>query len=330
MVTNCIIFLLTTLIYLLILSPNQCSAQLKRDYYRDSCPNVESIVRNSVKKKLQETFVTGPATLRLFFHDCFIQGCDASVILASRTGDAEKDAEDDLSLAGDGFDTVIRAKEAVESVPECKNKVSCADILALATRDVILLSGGPKYGVELGRKDGRISTKASVGGHLPQAHFNYKQLRNMFASHGLSEVDLIALSGAHTLGFTHCSQFSKRIYNYNSQSSIDPTLNQGYAKQLQKACPRDVDPRVAVPLDPASPLKFDNSFYKSLQQGKGLLASDQALYSTRKSKRVVNAFASNSTLFERIFVSSMTRLGRLGVKTGNQGEIRKDCRVINS
>uniref|UniRef100_A0A803LB26 peroxidase n=1 Tax=Chenopodium quinoa TaxID=63459 RepID=A0A803LB26_CHEQI len=213
-------------------------------------------------------------------------GCDASVILASRTGDAEKDAEDDLSLAGDGFDTVIRAKEAVESVPECKNKVSCADILALATRDVILLSGGPKYGVELGRKDGRISTKASVGGHLPQAHFNYKQLRNMFASHGLSEVDLIALSG--------------------------------YAKQLQKACPRDVDPRVAVPLDPASPLKFDNSFYKSLQQGKGLLASDQALYSTRKSKRVVNAFASNSTLFERIFVSSMTRLGRLGVKTGNQ------------
>ncbi|KNA25643.1 hypothetical protein SOVF_004640 [Spinacia oleracea] len=199
METTCILFLLITVLSLLIISPNHCSAQLKRDYYRNSCPNVESIVRNAVKKKIQETFVTGPATLRLFFHDCFIQGCDASVILASRNGDAEKDAEDDLSLAGDGFDTVIKAKEAVEKVAECKNKVSCADILALATRDVIVLSGGPNYGVELGRKDGRISTKASVGGHLPLARFNYKQLVNMFASHGLSQVDLIALSGSLSL-----------------------------------------------------------------------------------------------------------------------------------
>lgn len=132
------------------------------------------------------------------------------------------------------------------------------------------------------------------------------------------------------MGFSHCSQFSKRIYNYNSQSSIDPTLDQGYAKELQKACPRDVDPREAVPLDPTSPRRFDNSFYKNLQQGKGLLASDQALYTTRKSKRVVNAFASNSTLFERVFVSAITRLGRVGVKTGNQGEIRHDCRVVNN
>lgn len=330
MEAKCIFFLLTTLIILLIHSPNHCSAQLRRDYYRDSCPNVESLVRTAVKKKLQETSITAPATLRLFFHDCFIQGCDASVILASPSGNAEKDAPDDLSLAGDGFDTVIRAKAAVESVPGCRNKVSCADILALATRDVIVLSGGPNYGVELGRKDGRSSTKASVEGHLPLAGFNYKQLINMFASHGLSQVDLIALSGAHTLGFSHCGQFSKRIYNYNSQSSIDPTLHQGYAKQLQKECPRDVDPRVAIPLDPVSPQRFDNSFYKNIQQGKGLLASDQALYTTRKSKRVVNAFASNTTLFERVFVSAITKLGRIGIKTGNQGEIRHDCRVVNS
>jgi len=42
-------------------------------------------------------------------------------------------------LAGDGFDTVIQAKAAVDAVPLCQNKVSCADILAMATRDVIAL-----------------------------------------------------------------------------------------------------------------------------------------------------------------------------------------------
>lgn len=64
-----------------------------------------------------------------------MQGCDASVMISSPNGDAEKDAEDNLSLAGDGFDTVIKAKQAVESV--CPGVVSCADVLAIAARDVV-------------------------------------------------------------------------------------------------------------------------------------------------------------------------------------------------
>lgn len=72
--------------------------------------------------------------------DQLAQGCDASVILVS-TGNntAEKEHPTNLSLAGDGFDTVIQAKAAVDAVPACANQVSCADILALATRDVIEL-----------------------------------------------------------------------------------------------------------------------------------------------------------------------------------------------
>lgn len=60
-------------------------------------------------------------------------------MLLSRNNTAEKDDSDNVSLAGDGFDTVIKAKAAVDSVPGCRNKVSCADILAMATRDVIAL-----------------------------------------------------------------------------------------------------------------------------------------------------------------------------------------------
>ena len=70
------------------------------------------------------------------------QGCDASIMIQSRgTNKAEKDHPDNLSLAGDGFDTVIKAKAAVDAVPGCTNNVSCADILALAARDVVNLVG---------------------------------------------------------------------------------------------------------------------------------------------------------------------------------------------
>ncbi|XP_061344732.1 peroxidase 45-like [Gastrolobium bilobum] len=306
-----------------------CQAQLRVDYYRNTCPNVESIVRTAVEMKFQQTFVTAPATLRLFFHDCFVRGCDASVMLASRSSTAEKDNPINLSLAGDGFDTVIKAKAAVDNVPGCQNKVSCADILAMAARDVIALTGGPSYEVELGRLDGRISTKASVRHHLPHPEFKLAQLNQMFASHGLTLEDLIALSGAHTIGFSHCSQFSKRIYNFRSRNRIDPTLNPAYAKQLQQVCPKNVDPRFAIGMDLTTPRTFDNQYYKNLQEGKGLLSSDQSLFTHKRSRDLVNLFATNSTAFEKSFIIAMTKLGRIGIKTGKKGEIRRDCTMVN-
>ncbi|XP_059460060.1 peroxidase 16-like [Corylus avellana] len=322
--TKCLLFLSS-----LILLHFTSTYALHHNYYRHSCPNVESIVRSAVNKKFHHTFVTAPATLRLFFHDCFVQGCDASVMLASGNRGSEKDSSDNLSLAGDGFDTVIKAKAAVDSVPSCRNKVSCADILALATRDVVVLAGGPYYDVELGRLDGRFSSKAGVFHHLPSPDFNLDQLSSLFAKHGLSLTDLVALSGAHSLGFAHCGRFSNRIYNFKSKNKIDPTLNPVYAKELQQMCPKRVDPRIAINMDPVTPRAFDNVYYKNLQQGKGLFTSDQCLFTDKRSRNIVNFFASSNSGFRRAFVAAITKLGRVGVKTGGQGEIRRDCTMVN-
>ncbi|KAJ6731554.1 hypothetical protein OIU79_002802 [Salix purpurea] len=267
--------------------------------------------------------------LRLFFHDCFVRGCDASVLLSSPNNNAEKDHPDDISLAGDGFDTVAKAKAAVDSNPRCRNKVSCADILALATRDVVALAGGPSYSVELGRRDGRISTKASVQRKLPHPTFNLDQLNSMFASHGLSQTDMIALSGAHTLGFSHCSHVSNRIYRFRSPNRIDPTLNLQYAMQLRQMCPLNVDPRIAINMDPTTPRQFDNAYYQNLKNGKGLFNSDQVLFTDSRSRGTVNLFASNNGAFRQAFVNAITKLGRVGALTGNQGEIRRDCSRVN-
>uniref|UniRef100_A0A1J3ILS8 Peroxidase n=1 Tax=Noccaea caerulescens TaxID=107243 RepID=A0A1J3ILS8_NOCCA len=310
--------------------PDTTTAQLKPNFYGNSCPNVESIVRKVVQQKVKETFVTIPATLRLFFHDCFVNGCDASVLIQSTPNNkAEKDHPDNVSLAGDGFDVVIKAKKALDAIPSCKNKISCADILTLATRDVVVAAGGPSYTVELGRFDGLVSTAESVNGNLPGPNDKVDKLNALFAKNKLTQEDMIALSAAHTVGFAHCSKVFNRIYNFNRTHSVDPTLNKAYAKELQAACPKKVDPRIAINMDPVSPRKFDNIYFKNLQQGKGLFTSDQVLFTDRRSKPTVDAWAKNNVVFNKAFVTAMTKLGRVGVKTRRNGNIRRDCGAFN-
>ncbi|KAL9241787.1 hypothetical protein vseg_015853 [Gypsophila vaccaria] len=319
----------SVLCMLLLLFCAETTAQegkLTTDFYSYSCPDVESIVSEAVSKKFEETYVTAQATLRLFFHDCFVEGCDASIMIASPNGDAERDAAENLSLAGDGFDTVIKAKEAVEAL--CPGVVSCADILALATRDVVSLTGGPSYNVELGRLDGLISKASNVHGYLPAPEFNYQKLKDMFAKNKLSDTDLIALSGAHTIGVSHCNRFSNRLYNFSPYTPIDPTLDPTYAQQLMQECPPDVDPNIVVGMDPDTPGTFDNFYYQNLVEGKGLFTSDAVLYSDPNARRKVEAFASNMSVFSSAFVKSMTKLGRVGVKTSD-GEVRIDCTAYN-
>lgn len=306
--------------------PSPASAALSTNFYANSCPDVEKIVKNAVNKKVQQTFVTIPATLRLFFHDCAVTGCDASVLVASTgSNKAEKDHPDNLSLAGDGFDTVIQAKKALDANAKCRNKVSCADILALATRDVIVAAGGPNYKVELGRFDGKTSTASSVEGKLPKPSFKLDQLNNVFQKLGLNQNDMIALSGAHTVGFSHCNHVAGRI----KKGSVDPTLNPTYAQQLQGMCPVNVDPRIAINMDPNTPRAFDNMYFKNLQQRKGLFTSDQDLWENPKSKGIVNNWAQNAGNFNAAFVTAMTKLGRFGVKTSTTGNIRRDCGAFN-
>ncbi|XVF61308.1 hypothetical protein PTKIN_Ptkin08bG0120000 [Pterospermum kingtungense] len=312
------------------LLPHTVSAQLRQDYYDKTCPDVEKIVRAAVTEKFNQTFVTAPATIRLFFHDCFVQGCDASIIIDSSGGNkTEKDHPDNQSLAGDGFDTVIKAKAAVDKVPSCKNKVSCADILAMATRDVIALSGGPSYAVELGRLDGLSSTAESVYGKLPHPSFHLTQLNSLFEANKLNQTDMIALSGAHTVGFSHCSKFANRIYNFSRKSGVDPTLNETYATKLQQVCPRNADDLVAITMDPNTPMEFDNVYYQNLQKGQGLFTSDQVLFTDTRSRPTVDAWATNSQAFEKAFIEAITKLGRVGVKTGKNGNIRSNCAAFN-
>lgn len=136
-------------------------------------------------------------------------------------------------------------------------------------------------------------------------------------------------TGAHTVGFSHCNKFTNRIYGFSSTNSIDPTLNKPYATQLQSMCPKGVDPRIAVNMDTTTPLRFDNWYYANLKQGKGLFSSDQVLYTDPRSRPTVENWAKNNVDFYNAFSSAMIKLGRVGVKNANNGNIRIRCDVFN-
>lgn len=53
----------------------ESDAQLSENFYASTCPKVELIVQQAVATKFQQTFTTAPATLRMFFHDCFVGVC---------------------------------------------------------------------------------------------------------------------------------------------------------------------------------------------------------------------------------------------------------------
>uniref|UniRef100_A0A7N0UPC1 Peroxidase n=1 Tax=Kalanchoe fedtschenkoi TaxID=63787 RepID=A0A7N0UPC1_KALFE len=298
--------------------------QLVENFYAKSCPNVESIVQKAVYNKFIQTFATIPGTLRLFQHDCFVDGCDASLMIQSPNEDAERDHEDNQSISGDAFDTILKAKEAVEA--NCPGVVSCADIMALAARDIIVLAKGPNFKVELGRRDGLVSQKSHADGKLPHPDFKLAELNAMFGSNGLTQTDMIALSGAHTIGFSHCKFFANRIHS----SRVDPTLDPEYATKLQNVCPANFDPFLVVNMDPVTPRRFDNSYFKELVKKRGLFTSDSVLFEDERSRDTVVKFAEDGREFEKVFVAAMRKLGRVGVKNGSQGEIRRDCRRFNA
>ncbi|KAH9314113.1 hypothetical protein KI387_022740 [Taxus chinensis] len=304
--------------------------QLSKNFYADSCPNVERIVRNVVRQKLKENPTSAPGALRLFFHDCFVEGCDASVLITSTEDNvAERDADINLSLPGDGFDVFFRAKRALEL--QCPNVVSFADIMAMATRHLVSMVGGPTWDVLKGRRDGLVSKASRVAGNLPTVNMTVDQLISLFHSKGLTQADMVTLSGGHTIGFAHCNEFMYRIYNYNKTHQVDPTMDSSYAKRLKAACPRDgLDPDVVAFNDVSTPTAFDNAYYQNVKKGFALLATDQILYGDPRTRAYINLFALSKEKFFTYFGLSMIRLGNVGIKTGNQGEIRRECGVFNN
>nr|GLL34278.1 peroxidase 6-like [Ipomoea trifida] len=317
------------------------NSNLTKDYYAKTCPQFPTTMERIIVDKQMAAPTTAAGILRLFFHDCVVGGCDASLLIASNAHTtAERDAELNRSLPGDAFDLIVRLKTALEL--ECPNTVSCADILAVAARNLVSMVGGPYYEVVLGRKDSLESRASDVPGHIATPYMPMDKIIAVFASKNLTVQELVTLSGAHTIGFAHCSEFSHRIFNFSSTSQscdpniqvphqFDPTLHPTFAHALQKLCANYTKQMgMSAFNDVMTPGKFDNMYYVNLQNGMGLLASDEALFTDNRTRPYVDLYAKNQTAFFDAFARVMEKVSVYEVKTGKDGEVRRRCDAFNN
>ncbi|GLJ19921.1 hypothetical protein SUGI_0360900 [Cryptomeria japonica] len=304
-------------------------AGLKIGYYRHTCPQAEKIVSQTVANAVKANPGVAAALIRMHFHDCFVRGCDGSILIDSTSGNsAEKDSPaNNPSLSG--YDIIDAAKSRIEA--KCPGVVSCADIVALAARDSAQQAGGLYWAVEGGRRDGRVSRASDIPGNLPPPSFDVNQLTQLFASKQLSQDEMVTLSGAHSIGVSHCSSFTAdRLYNFSGRGVQDPSMDPRYALQLKAKCPASSSSSsVVVPLDPLSPTNLDVKYYVDLQVKRGLLKSDQTLMTNDATSRLVKINAKYPTIWRKNFGRAMVKMGAIDVLTGSQGEIRKQCRVPN-
>ncbi|CAN6283702.1 unnamed protein product [Urochloa humidicola] len=310
--------------------------ELCEDYYDDTCPDAYDIVKQVLIDAHSSDVRIYASLIRLHFHDCFVQGCDGSLLLDSVPGmQSEKDAVPNNGSAR-GFPVVDAVKAALED--SCPGVVSCADILALAAEISVELSGGPKWGVLLGRLDG-MTSDINGANNLPAPFENLTTLERKFKDVGLKDlVDLVALSGAHTFGRVQCANIADapadRLYNFNGTNMPDPTLNSAYRAFLSQRCPRNGNSKVLNDLDPTTPDTFDKNYYTNLEMNRGILTSDQELKSSPLAQGttapIVDQFAQSQDAFFKSFAQSMINMGNISPVTDpSLGEVRCDCRKVN-
>ncbi|KAL3699162.1 hypothetical protein R1sor_017184 [Riccia sorocarpa] len=306
------------------------STDLQVGFYSSACPGAEDMVRQTVEQIVAVDKKKGASLIRLLFHDCFVEGCDGSILIDSTSNNtAEKDAFPNLTLRG--LAIIDEAKSLVEA--RCPGIVSCADIIALAARDSVNLLGGPHYEVRTGRRDGRVSIDSAALSDLPAPTVNdVHQLISAFAKKGLSQAQMVTLSGLHTVGQASCAQIVNRLYNFSSTASADPTLEPFFAGTLRASCPKDYNIaslQRLVDMDQISPDRIDRMYFVSLLGGRGLLTSDATLARSRETLLQVFQYAAIPTLWESDLVAALQALGEIEVKTGEEGEIRLNCRAVN-
>ncbi|KAL2899367.1 Cationic peroxidase 1 [Bienertia sinuspersici] len=293
-------------------------AQLSPDYYEKTCPRALYTIRNAVHKAIAAEHQMGASLLRLHFHDCF--GCDASVLLndtSTFTGEQTASAN-----AGSlrGFTVIDDIKSKVESV--CPGVVSCADILAVAARDSVVLLGGPTWRVQLGRRDSTTASLSTANTDIPSPILDLSGLISSFSKKGLTAKEMVALSGGHTIGQARCVVIRNRIYN---ETNIDAS----FASSVKSNCPNNGGDNNLTALDAITPVEFDNGYFKGLVNNKGLIHSDQQLFNGGSTDSQVTSYSKNPSSFYWDFAKAMIKMGNLSPLTGTSGQIRTSCWKTN-
>ncbi|CAN8259045.1 unnamed protein product [Cochlearia groenlandica] len=298
---------------------------LSYNYYEKTCPKVEEIVRSSLTPMFIIDPSSPPALLRLMFHDCQVQGCDASILIEPSKDEQFTEIDSAKNFGIRKRDLIGSIKTTLETV--CPKQVSCSDIIILAAREAVSLTGGPLISVPLGRKDSLSTpTKHVADSELPPSTADVDSVLSLFADKGMTVEESVAIMGAHSLGVTHCNNVISRLDNANAtNANMDPH----FETFLRVVCPQfspssTTAQATFVPNDPTS-LTFDKAYYDDAIAGRGNLRIDSEMGSDPRTRPIVEAFAADENRFFNAFSSAFVKLSSYKVLTGNNGVVRSVC-----
>ncbi|NP_001311697.1 suberization-associated anionic peroxidase-like [Nicotiana tabacum] len=272
-------------------------------------------VRGVVNSAIDRERRMGASLIRLHFHDCFVDGCDGGVLLDDIPGSfqGEKTSPPNNNSAR-GFEVIEQAKQRVKDT--CPNTpVSCADILAIAARDSVVKLGGQGYNVALGRRDARAANFTGALTQLPAPFDNLTVQIRKFNDKNFNAREMVALAGAHTVGFTRCATAC-------NSNNVNP------AARLQCNCSVTQNDTNLQQLD-TTPAVFDRVYFQDLSRNQGILFSDQVLTGNTTTAAIVTTYSNNGAVFLGDFAAAMIKMGNLPPSPGVQLEIRDVCSRVN-
>uniref|UniRef100_A0ACD5TY26 Uncharacterized protein n=1 Tax=Avena sativa TaxID=4498 RepID=A0ACD5TY26_AVESA len=277
-------------------------------------------IQKVVYEEVMKAKAKAPGFIRLVFHDCFVRGCDASVLLlktpTNPDGKTEKDSPFNGGLRGMEVIDIIRNRLLASGT-----KISCADAIVFAAREAanILSNGNIKYPVDgPGRKDGVVSSIDDPPNFLPSPSSKFVDLLARFKVKELNMTDLVALSSAHCIGVFHqtpimSSNASKTMSTYAlavAEEASTSTNGAGVKINVrdmgEKA--RNISMYQPNQVNMSAVGVLDNSYFNANVQNMVPFDSDFELTLNGTTLKLMNDYKKDAKLWKVAFEAAMTKL----------------------
>eukprot|EP01024_Parvocaulis_polyphysoides_P018770 TRINITY_DN1834_c0_g1_i7.p2 TRINITY_DN1834_c0_g1~~TRINITY_DN1834_c0_g1_i7.p2 ORF type:complete len:282 (+),score=47.38 TRINITY_DN1834_c0_g1_i7:188-1033(+) len=202
---------------------------------------------------------------------------------------------------------LVNAVNMLEEIHKEVPEVSYADLYQMASALSVELAGGPKIPMKYGRVDVESPEGCMTEGNLPDGNPPFhtgdaspeQHLRTIFHRMGLTDQDIVALSGAHTIGRAYPSRSGegKESTVYTANLEGQTSGGSSWTKEF---------------------LKFDNSYFKEVQSKSDpellVLSTDAAIFTDPAFQPFAEKYANDQDAFFADYAVAHMKLSELGVK----------------
>ncbi|PQP99624.1 ascorbate peroxidase 1 [Prunus yedoensis var. nudiflora] len=199
----------TPIVSRLFLKPKRCSAApLPSRAFSSAAaapkclasdPEQLKLAREDIRELLKTTF-SHPILVRLGWHDAGTY--NKNIEEWPRRGGANASLRFEIELKHAANAGLVNALKLIQPLKDKYSGVTYADLFQLASATAVEEAGGPKIPMKYGRVDVSSPEQCPEEGRLPAAGppSPADHLREVFYRMGLNDKEIVALSGAHTLG----------------------------------------------------------------------------------------------------------------------------------